>query len=84
MSAGKNARRQTAIINRGIESKGSVGGDKNAGLASTMYWKTGNGPLPRNFPGCLCNATIEFALRQTTRHPFQRNRRGANPGRGLL
>jgi len=84
MSAGKKARSQSVIINRGIESGGSIGGMKKAGTANLGYWKTGNAPLPRRFPGCICNESKEFYMRVTTRHPLQRNRNNMNVGRGHM
>lgn len=84
MSAGKAARNQSAIINRTNQSGGSVGGVKKTGSASRAYWSNGNTPLPTNFPACVCSTTVAFNMLVTTRNPFQRNRNGANVGRGML
>jgi hypothetical protein len=84
MSAGKAARNQSVIINRTVQSGGSVGGNKKTGTASSAYWSNGNTPLPTNFPVCLCDTSVKFAMAVTTRAPFQRRRNGANVGRGML
>ena len=62
------------IVNRGLESGGSVGGNKKAGIVNYgPTWSRGNmGNFLIRAPATT--PTLQFMLTHTTRHPWQYRR----------
>lgn len=85
MSAGKKARHQADIVNRTIQSGGSVGGDKKPGIVNYgPSWQRGNqGNILSRAPKNI-NPSIFFNMNVTTRSPYQRRRSAPIGGRGMM
>jgi len=70
------ARYANTIVNRTIQSGGSVGGNKKPGTVTYgPTWSRGNqGNYLRRAPQGCCNTGVVFALTTTTKHPLQYRR----------
>lgn len=66
-----------AISNRTIQSGGSIGGVKKAGVfAGSVAWPQGNMGSHVFYRAPQRQPSVTFALRNTTRNPVQQNRNG--------
>ena len=67
------ARNSNKITGRTVQSGGSVGGDKKAGILNYgVSWSRGNmGNFLSRAPHGCCNQSIRFALYHTTKYPTQ-------------